>query len=159
MALLRIVTLLVWMAVGAGAVGWWLAGAALMRVSDHPVPVAPTAVVPPADWASALGPMGADPARAPAPGAMAQASRLRLVGVAGPVRSDARSGVALLSVDGAAARAYRVGQVVDGQWTVLEITAHEVRLGPERGPASLTLQTPLLPPAATGTMAAGATGS
>ena len=155
MTLLRIVTLLVWTAVGASAVSWWLSGTSLTRPAGQAVAVAPAATVPPADWSSMLGAGSADAVRPNAQSAAADASRFRLLGVAGPVRSDSRNGVALLSVDGAPARAFKVGQMIDGQLTVLAITAHEVRIGPVGGATALTLQAPLMPPPATGSLPGG----
>lgn len=149
----RFVTLLVWMAVGASALAWWMSAARPGIPPGSPVPVAPEAPVAPADWSLMLrGAPSSDQAAAAAAPLGVDASRFRLLGVAGPARGGERSGVALLSVDGAPPRALKVGQVIDGRMAVLEITGHEVRIGPVGGPAAITLQAPLLPPPATGTM-------
>ncbi|MFM8796759.1 MAG: hypothetical protein ACKOFK_08460, partial [Betaproteobacteria bacterium] len=86
---------------------------------------------------------------APLGRAVSDAPGLRLLGVAGPVRPSAQ-GVALLSVGGQPARAYKPGDAVDATRVVLEVTAHTVKIGPPGGATSVTLEAPLLPPAATG---------
>lgn len=77
------------------------------------------------------------------------ASRFRLVGVAGPLKASGQ-GVALVSIDGKPARAFTTGEQVEGQRIVLEVTAHTVKIGLKGAPPSLILQAPLLPPPSTG---------
>lgn len=142
----RFVTFGLWLGVGASAVAWvmpWLSPASPQATATA---VAVSAPVPPADWSPLLtrSPTGTEPVMA-AP----DSARFRLVGVAGPLKSSGQ-GVALLSIDGKPARAFRPGELVEGQRVVLEVTAHTVRIGPPGGPANLTLQAPLLPPPATG---------
>ena len=61
-----------------------------------------------------------------------------------------------MSIDGKPPRALRAGDVLEGGLLVMEVTAHTVKLGPPGGPATLTLQVPLLPPPATGVPAGAA---
>ncbi|MBM3388189.1 MAG: hypothetical protein FJY26_01585 [Betaproteobacteria bacterium] len=141
-------TFALWLAVGASAVAWLMPWLGPRPQSDTrgatAVPAQPT--VAPARW-SVLGNSVA--ASADAATATVQESRIRLVGVAGPVRASGQ-GVALLSLDGQAARAFRPGDPVDGSRVVLEVTGHAVTIGPPGGPPSVSLQAPLLPPPATG---------
>jgi general secretion pathway protein C len=145
---IRFVTFFVWLAVGASAVAWMLPmfrpapGGAAPGASS----MALDGGIPPADWSALLT---RAPAAAEPPPVAADASRFRLVGVAGPLRASGQ-GVALLSIDGKAPRALRTGEVVEGNRVVLEVTAHTVKIGVPGGPPTLTLQAPLLPPPATG---------
>ena len=146
---IRFVTFVLWLAVGASAVAWimpWVKPSAT-EPAAAPVPVAMDGAVPPSDWSPLLTRGSAGPAVAPV---ASDASRFRLVGVAGPVRASGGQGVALLSIDGKPARAFRPGEVVDGARVVMEVTAHTVKIGVPGAPPSLTLQAPLLPPPATG---------
>ena len=145
---IRLVTFSLWLAVGASAVAWFLPwlNTAPADPSLAPAPVAAEAPVQAADWSSVLARKPSGPAQATAP---SDASRFRLVGVAGPARASSQ-GVALLSIDGKPAQAYRPGEAVDGPRVVLEVTAHTVKIGLPGGPANLVLQAPLLPAPATG---------
>ena len=145
--------LLIWAAVAASAVAW---GARWLRATD-PLPahtqVATDRALPRGDWTRPLGSGAA--AMAGAPGAQAGATagaerRLSLVGVI----ASPREGVALIAVDGLPARAYRMGAVVDGQWTVRRIDQRGVTLAAadaathaREGPALTRLELPPLPSA------------
>ena len=61
------------------------------------------------------------------------------MGVMAPLDGESRSGVALLSLDGKPARAYKVGQSVDGELVVQKILQKQVMIGRADAPASLTL--------------------
>ncbi len=150
----RLLTFFVWLAVGASVVAWALPMMRSAPGTPQPVSgrVAPDAPVPVADWSALFGRGAAASAALPV---AAQANRFRLVGVAGPVRPSG-PGVALVSIDGKPPRALRAGDVLEGGLLVMEVTAHTVKLGPPGGPATLTLQVPLLPPPATGVPAGAA---
>ena len=151
MTLARLVTLLVWMAVGISAVAWWQTGVTSARPTGPVTGVAVEAGVAPADWSPLLRASASGTAAAVAP-SIADAGRFRLLGVAGPMQGGSRTGVALLSIDGCPVRALKAGQTIDGPFTLLEINAHEVRIGRDGGPATITLRVPLLPPASTGVL-------
>lgn len=89
-------------------------------------------------------------ASAPAPTALA--GRVQLLGVVAPRQEDGRNGVALLTLDGKPARAYKVGQVVDGDLVVQKILQKQVQIGRADAPPSLTLDLAGLPAAATGSL-------
>lgn len=145
---IRFVTFALWLAVAASAVAWimpWIKPKAAEPAGPAGV-VSVENAVPPADWSPLLT---RAPAVAEAAPLATDASRFRLVGVAGPLRASGQ-GVALLSIDGKPPRAFRPGEVVDGTRVVMEVSAHTVKIGAPGGPPSLTLQAPLLPPPATG---------
>lgn len=158
----RLLAFVIWSAVAASAVFW-----ALRLAVDAPPapPHAPTVAFAPsgrADWTPVLG--------RPAPQAVeeddeeaevdeAMASRFRLLGVVAPRSPRARDGVALISVDDAPAKAFRVGSAVDGATVLQSVHAFGASLGPLGGPAAVELQLPALPQPATGTLPpAGSTG-
>lgn len=85
--------------------------------------------------------------------ASALSARLKLLGVVAP-RSGTQEGVALLSIDGKPPRAVRVGGVVDGEMIVLAIGQRGAQIGPQAGPALLSLDLPPLPAASTGALPA-----
>ena len=129
---------------GASAVYWGLKwpgagvspGAASVLVADA-APADPQAL------ARALG--GGNAVAAP-PAAVAAASvagRLSLVGV---VANRSRGGAALISIDGKPARPYRVGARVDDALVLQSVAPRRAVLANSlQGPASLTLDLPLLP--------------
>jgi general secretion pathway protein C len=81
--------------------------------------------------------------------------RFKLVGlVASSSAAGTGSSLALISIDGKPARAYKVGALVDGDRKVLAVRKGTVELGPSGGPVALTLSVPELPPAATGKLPA-----
>jgi general secretion pathway protein C len=84
----------------------------------------------------------------------ALAGRLQLLGVVAPRQEGGRAGVALLVLDGKPARAYRLGQVVDGDLVVQTISQRQVQIGTQGGPAAVSLDLPLMPAAATGALPA-----
>ena len=100
---------------------------------------------------------GAD---APAPVVAAAAApvadnRFQLVGVVSPRSAQASGeGVALIAIDGAPAKAFRVGATV-AEGTVLQaVRARGVTLGPRGGEATTSLELTPPPAAATGTLPA-----
>jgi general secretion pathway protein C len=151
----RLLAFVIWSAVAASAVFWLLR----LAVDAPPAPPhASTVAFAPsgrADWTPVLG--------RPAPQAVeeddqeaevdeAEASRFRLLGVVAPRSPRERDGVALISVDDAPAKAFRVGSAVDGATVLQSVHAFGASLGPLGGPAAVELQLPALPPPATGTL-------
>jgi len=137
------------LAVGASAVAWFLP---LWRGASPPVDaltvVSPSLSVPESDWTPMLTKgQGAEVAIDPN---AADLGRFKLVGVAGATTEHSEAGVALIALDGKPAKAYRVGDAVDGNRVVLQVAPNTVRIGAAGGPPSVTLQAPLLPPPATG---------
>ena len=153
---IRFATFAVWLGVGASAVYWVMPWVGPESKQQQPaVPVAVQQAVAPADWSPLLS--RAAPVSDGAP-ALPESARFRLVGVAGPLRASGQ-GVALLSIDGQAPRAFKPGERVDGSRVILEVSAHTVKIGVPGGPPSLTLQAPLMPPPATGVPAPAAPAS
>jgi general secretion pathway protein C len=150
----RLSAFLVWAALAASAVFWGLrlAGAS---------PVAPPHTLPVGEAAVAHGDLtrlfGAEPVpsaeAAPVP---TLSSRFKLIGLAAP-RAAGTPGVALISVDGKPARAYRLGAAVDADLVVQSIEPRAVALGVRGTAPSARLELPPLPPPSTGTLAPAAT--
>ena len=139
--------------VAASAVFWGLRlWPAAPSPAEGAVPVA-AATPPRGDLARVLGTDPPPPAAAQEPAPAVADSRFELVGVLSPRQAQAaREGVALIAVDGAPARAYRVGAPVTGE-TVLQAVAHNrATLGPRGGPAQVALELAPPAPAATGTL-------
>lgn len=147
---------LTWAAVAASAVFWGLR----LLVPGAPTPAPGLAAArPPAVQADVGRVLGAAQAAAQPATGSAQASaaqgRFRLVGVVAAAGAGAAPGLALLSIDGKAARSFRVGAPVDGDWVLQGVDAGSARLGPERGTTALTLELPRAPQAARGQPPAG----
>ena len=144
---------LVWALVAASAAAWGLK----LFVSS---PAAPPQTQVNAPSAALRGDLtrvfGADApaASADAPPEPAASTRFQLVGVVAPRAGTAvGQGLALIAVDGKAARAYRIGAVVEGETVLQSVRARGASLGPRGGVATVALEIPALPPAATGTLA------
>ena len=139
--LLRFVTLAAWL-LAAASIGYW----SLQFVGSSTAPVkaaeiaAPAPLNEPADLARVFGPpvavatAAADVAALPIdPGA-----RFELVGV---VADRASSGVALIAVDGKAARPYRVGSQIEDEYTLKSVAVRSATLAPMAPPqATFTLE-------------------
>jgi general secretion pathway protein C len=149
----RVLTLLIWLLVGASLVAYGLRAWPGSAPSAAPlVPLASADIgVSPEAWRRFMGAAAAAPSEAgPPPDA-----RYTLLGVAAPRADDQQrlQGVALLSVDGAPPRAVRVGQWVDAQTQLIAVSARGADLGRDGVVrAHLPLQGP--PDAATGTLPA-----
>jgi general secretion pathway protein C len=133
----RIFALIIWAAVAASLAYWglrWLA-----RPTGVPVNATPVS-------------MDSGPAQPDASAASALASRMKLLGVVAPRQEDDHSGIALLSIDGKPPKAIRVGSVIEGETVLQSLTQHGAAIGPAGGPAAATLDLPLLPPPATGSL-------
>ncbi len=141
----RLLTAVVWLLVAASVFAW-------ARRFTEPLPAATApatgtataygdAVPDPgaAAWIHLLGGSGADsnPALAP-PG---DSARFQLLGVIADA-ADLGRGVALIAVDQQAARAYRVGAQVDGDWLLQSVGTRTASLGGQQGAARLTLALP-----------------
>lgn len=114
------------------------------------VAVAPAAGSDPADLAKVFGPpVAALPlAMASAPMVVDPGKRFALLGV---VANRAKSGVALISVDGKAARPYRVGSQVEESYVLKSVATRSAVLEPAARPgAALTLELAVVPSASTG---------
>lgn len=155
----RVSAFVIWAAVAASAVYWALrlaVEAPTAPAHTTPVDVAATGR---ADWSRVLG---GDEADADAQGEgdvqpsaeTGLASRLRLLGVVAPKTPSRTEGVALIAVDDAPAKAFRVGAVVEGQTVLQSVHAFGAELGPRGGGVAVRLQLPALPPPASGTLAA-----
>lgn len=132
----------VWALVAASAVFWGLR----LFTKASPIPpqtqVAGLSGAARGDLGRVLG-VDAAPAQAAAQPEPAADARFNLVGVVSP-RGAAPSvgGVALISVDGKAPRAYKLGALVDGQNVLQAVNARGVSLGPRGGPALVALNIP-----------------
>jgi general secretion pathway protein C len=145
----RLSAFIVWAALAASAVFWGLrlAGASPMA-PPHTVPVG-DAMVPHADLTRLFG---AEPVKtADTPAAAPESSRFKLIGLAAP-RTAGGPGVALISIEGKPARAYRIGAAVDGDLVLQEVERRSVALGPRGTAATVRLELPALPPPATGSL-------
>ena len=139
--LLRIVTLAVWVLAALSATWWSLK---FIGARSSPLSVttlgAPAAGSDPADLAKVFGPPMA-PVVAAVPGAPKAAdpgTRFVLVGV---VADKASIGVALIAVDGKAARPYRVGSPVEDSYTLKSVAARSAVLAPSsQADAALMLE-------------------
>jgi general secretion pathway protein C len=126
----RIVTFAVWTLV-ATSVTWWSlkfvgAGARTLTAAALATPVPGSDAT---DLAKVFGPPASAPvaALAAAPSAIDPGTRFALVGV---VANRASSGVALISVDGKAARPYRVGSQIEESYTLKSVATRSAVLEP-----------------------------
>jgi general secretion pathway protein C len=151
MLLARSSAFLLWALTAGVAVAWGLRLTAQGPTVPADVAVVGSDAPRVVDWARLFGADAAPPTTEEAP-PPPEASRFQLVGlVAGGAGAP---GVALLSVDGAPARAFRVGAAVDGQWVVLRIDRAEVALGPAGAAPVVRLPAAAMPPPAVGTLPA-----
>jgi general secretion pathway protein C len=147
--LLRWVSMCVWAGVAASATFWSLR----LFTTATPVPaqaqVAGLTGAVRGDLGRVLGLDAPQPPVAAQPEAAADA-RFNLVGVVSPRGSNAgQVGVALISVDGKPAKAYKLGAVVDGPNVLQNLHGRGASLGPRGGPAVVALH--IAPPQAPAT--------
>jgi general secretion pathway protein C len=153
---------------------WWtfglwalVAGSALYWALQLFViaPAAPPGTVAVMPGAGARGDLarlfGAD---APPPVAAAAApvadNRFALVGVLSPRGAlGAKEGVALIAIDGAPAKAYRVGATVKDETVLQSVRSRGATLGPRGGAATASLELTPPPMPATGTLQAAVSGA
>lgn len=147
----RLSAFVIWALVAAAMVFWG------MRLVVRPDPVPLNAAVV-GESTSARGDLsrlfGAEPT-AQVAAAPATSSRFRLLGVMaakpGP-EGSMTPGVALISIDGKPARAFKAGARVEDQLVLQTVSLRTASIGVEKGPASFVLELPALPPPATGTL-------
>ena len=135
--------MLIWALVAASAVVW---GLRLLPRGPRVIPEPAIEQAPqarPSDVARMLG--GDQPAAPTAPLASADNSRFQLLGVVAPIDlSTSDVGLALISIDGMPARAYRVGAQLARGNVLQRIQMRGVSIGPHDGPATLALNLPSL---------------
>ncbi len=134
-------------ALAAGSAVYW----ALKWPASQPantLQVAPAQRQTGADPALLARALGASPASAapsaakPAQSVLAASSRLALVGV---VANGRNGGAALISVDGKPARPFRVGALVEGEWTLQSVAQRRAVLsGRDGSDGEFTLELPNL---------------
>lgn len=148
----RLSALLVWGLVAAAAVFW------ILRLTASSIPVPPatalagTGAPSGADLGRLLGVRTQQVAVAEAPMVPDMSGRFKLTGVVA-ARGGSRGGVALISIDGQPARAYRVGEQLDPQLSLQSVALRSAQIGGADGSAGFTLELPPPPPPATGTLA------
>jgi general secretion pathway protein C len=152
----RLAAFVVWALVAGGVVYWSLK--LLVRAPNAP-PHSVAAVGAVAVRGDLTRLLGAAPTPAAAVGlAPVMASRFRLHGVmapkGAPQATPSLQGVALISVDGKAPRAFAVGARVDSQLVLQSVSLRTASIGPAEGGASVKLEVPALSPPATGKLAA-----
>lgn len=146
----RWLAFLVWGCIGFSAVAWLLQ----MTVVARPVPtdavVVDTAQTPRGDWTRLFGaPVVVEEVAVATP----LQGRFKLVGVvASRHETDAAQGLAVISVDGKPARAYRVGSLVEGDTVLQAVRARAADLGPSGAAPVVKLELAPLAPPATGTL-------
>jgi len=149
----RILALIVWAAVAASAAHWglrWFVKPAAMPPGANAVSMTST---PRGDMIKLLsGPAPAPDAQQMPSQQSALAARVQLLGVVAPRGGSNGPGVALLVVDGKPARAFKTGYAVDGDLVVQAVSQQGVQIGPRGGATALSLELPLMQPAATGSL-------
>ena len=158
----RLSAFVIWALVAATAVFWGLR--LLVRAPAAPsyaVAVGDAAAVR-ADLSRVLG--SAPVATAGAVAAPEVSSRFKLIGIMAPKGTQATpapsgNGVALIAVDGKPPRAFVVGSQLDGDLVLQSVSMRTASIGPAQGAASVKLELPPLPVAATGTLAPLTSGS
>jgi general secretion pathway protein C len=141
----RLATTGVWLLLGLSATYWLLQWRSAQQATAVRAPVASTAApvlnLDAAELAKVLGATAAAPvASAPV---VSASTRFNLVGV---VRVAGRSSVAVIAVDGQAAKPYRVGSEVEPGFVLTSVGPKSADLAPEVGlPATMTLELPKAP--------------
>ena len=156
--LARLSAFVIWALVAATAVFW---GLRLFVTA----PAAPPSAVAVGDAAAVRVDLsrllGAAPV-APVAAVAEVSSRFKLLGIMAPpgavigagtgAGTASARGLALIAIDGKLARAYRVGAALEGELVLQSVSLRTVAIGPARGAATLMLEIPALPTAATGTL-------
>ncbi|PIQ53117.1 MAG: general secretion pathway protein C [Comamonadaceae bacterium CG12_big_fil_rev_8_21_14_0_65_59_15] len=135
-------------AFAAASVGFWVLQ--WPQPSHPPRALALDAALVTTDATKVASLLGATPqGTSQPPGVLANvSSRFKLWGVIAQSQHGhpGASGSALIAVDGAPAKPYRVGQQVADDLTLLSVLAHSVTLGPKgQSAASITLELPAPP--------------
>lgn len=136
----RLMTLAVWALLAASTVFWgmriFVSGSAVPAQAQLPARSVPLS----SPLQRLLG--GVDEPEDDAPLAD-ESGRFQLLGVVAPRDADrSPQGVALISVDGEPAKAWRTGAILDGDLVLLAVGPRSVQLGPRGGPASTELTLP-----------------
>ena len=158
----RLSAFVIWALVAATAVFWGLR--LLVRAPAAPsyaVAVGDAAAVR-ADLSRVLG--SAPVAAAAAVAAPEVSSRFKLIGIMAPKGVQAAvapsgSGVALIAIDGKPPKAFVVGSQLDGDLVLQSVSLRTASIGKAQGAASVKLELPALPVAATGSLAPLSSGS
>jgi general secretion pathway protein C len=150
---LRFIAFVIWAAVAASAMFWALRlGASSPVAPAHTVAVG-GAAAPRGDLTRLFGAAPVRDDGGPNPSVDTPlSSRFRLLGVAAPRQGGELTGLALIAVDGKPARSYAVGKPVDGDLLLQSVHARGARLGAKGAAPQVTLELPLLPPPATGSL-------
>jgi general secretion pathway protein C len=140
----RITAFAVWALLAASVVFWLLK----LTVSPLPAPADTVAVVDGAPSRVDLTRLlGSTPVSVAVEAAVAVESRFRLVGVLAPKKGwSAAEGVALIAIDGAPAKPYRVGANIESDLQLLSLTARSAALGVAAKPDSPQVVLQLAPP-------------
>lgn len=152
--LARVAAFVIWASVAATGALWLLR----LVASPMPVPAYTTQVSSANAFQGDLARLFGQDAPAPvavaggAPAAVADA-RFKLIGVVAPRSTSAKDdGLAVIAFDNKPARAYTVGSTVDGDLILLSVHSRGAALGPRGQSAQVSLELPVLPPPATGTL-------
>jgi len=150
---LRFIAFVIWAAVAASAMFWALRlGASSPVAPAHTVAVG-AAAAPRGDLTRLFGAAPVRDAGGPNQNVDTPlSSRFRLLGVAAPRQGGDLTGLALIAVDGKPARSYAVGKPVDGDLLLQSVHARGAQLGAKGAAPQVTLELPLLPPPATGSL-------
>jgi general secretion pathway protein C len=137
----RLLSLLVWAAVGASVLAWGLKFWG--RGTPVPAGASVAQAAPPAgmDLSRVLGTPPPQPVAAPV--VVAADSRFKLLGLAAPGVGGS-GGLALIAVDGKPARTWRVGREVEPGLRLLAVSHRRAELGVPGAPPTLTLELPPL---------------
>lgn len=146
----RWLAFLVWGCIGFSAVAWLLQVAVAARPVPADAVVVDAAQTPRGDWTRLFGaPVVVEEVAVATP----LQGRFKLVGVvASRHETDAAQGLAVISVDGKPARAYRVGSLVEGDTVLQAVRARAADLGPSGAAPVVKLELAPLAPPATGTL-------
>jgi len=136
-------------ALAAASMGFWV----LKWPTTPQIPAPDTAYVKPpsidtAKVAGLLGARASDSQAAQRGSAANSTAGLKLMGIIATAHPERRgaTGSALIAVEGAPARPYRVGQQVSADLTLRAVQARSITLAPSSGAAAtLTLELPPLP--------------
>ena len=146
----RFSAFVIWALVATSLAFWGMRLAASSpRAPTHAVPVA-MELTAQGDLSRVIGAAPAAMAAAAAP-APEIAARFKLTGIMA-AKPPATEGFALITVDGKLPRAFAVGAPLDDELVLQSVSLRSAVIGPPGGPAGATLELPLLPPVAAGTL-------
>ncbi len=146
----RLSAFVIWALVAAGTVFWGMR----LLVRADPVPANAVVVGETTQVRGDLSRLlGAEPVASVALAPQAS-SRFKLLGVmaAKPSPSGMTPGVALISIDGKPARAFKAGAQLEDQLVLKNVSLRTASIGAAEGNTSFVLEIPVLPPPATGSL-------